>query len=587
MESGALKILDPHLYRRRQLIAGFNRWLSTVVGLLCLLYLWDSPKMLQGPAVALAIVYSAYNLASQAWVRRHPRSRAVKDVHNVVDALAVGYGAIVSGGLESPFWLLLYPHVVAVSVRGGLAYAMALGFLDAGIVMALARLTPGQPLGNLHAIALVWCAFMGGTMSSYLRAVRARLYDANQELAAKNVQLSETLSAREAGERQQQEALARLLESEERYRRLIARIQDGVLIIQDGRVAYANRVFAEMVGDTPEGLVGTDFRELIPPEDRADVSDRYRRWEQSEATSGGFESRVRTRKGETLLASLRAGSVELEGRRSVIATIRDITRERRMEEDVKAHAERLAEANRRLEELDQLRRQYLRNVSHEFRTPLTVIKGYAEYLADGGSPDERVREVMRVIVESCNRVIDMVDTLLEVSRIEQGAAQETLQVQSLDLRELASSILEQLRPAAEKKGIALSLECRGEPLQLQGDAGLLHHLVRHLVDNAVKYSPSGARVVVRGFPAGEALVLEVQDSGIGIPAEHLPRIFEKFYMVDGSIARRVGGTGVGLYLVREIVRLHSGSVDVQSRLGEGSIFSVRLPRVFQAQATVA
>jgi two-component system phosphate regulon sensor histidine kinase PhoR len=208
-----------------------------------------------------------------------------------------------------------------------------------------------------------------------------------------------------------------------------------------------------------------------------------------------------------------------------------------------------------------------------------VIKGYAEYIMDAGTHDDRaLREVMKIIVESCDRVIDMVDTLIEVSRVEQGAAEQTLQIQKLDLREVALSSVETLKHAAAKKSISLDLQFPGEPLDLFGDSGLLHQVVRKLVDNALKYSPSGARVAVRGRADGDGLVLEVEDHGIGIPPEHLRLIFEKFYMVDGGIARRVGGTGVGLYLVREIVRLHSGTVDVRSLPGQGSVFSVRLPR---------
>jgi len=118
----------------------------------------------------------------------------------------------------------------------------------------------------------------------------------------------------------------------------------------------------------------------------------------------------------------------------------------------------------------------------------------------------------------------------------------------------------------------------GYSLEMEGDRGLLRQVVRKLVDNAVKYSPPGARVAVRGRARGDELALEVEDWGIGIAEEHLPRIFEKFYMVDGGVTRRLGGTGVGLYLVRQIVRLHHGEVDVQSLPGQGSVFSVRLPR---------
>jgi signal transduction histidine kinase len=114
-------------------------------------------------------------------------------------------------------------------------------------------------------------------------------------------------------------------------------------------------------------------------------------------------------------------------------------------------------------------------------------------------------------------------------------------------------------------------------VRVQGDPVLLDHLVRKLVDNALKYSDAGGKVVVRGWTEGPFGALDVEDGGVGIPAEHIPRIFDKFYMVDGGLTRRRRGAGVGLYLAREIVRLHHGTIEVDSRLGVGSVFRVRLP----------
>jgi PAS domain S-box-containing protein len=523
----------------------------------------------------------------------------------------------------------------------------------------------------------------------------------------------------------------RLQESEERYRRLLGRIQDGVVIIQDGRLVYANEVFARMVGDPEGSFLGGEFLELLLPEDRPQIAERYHAWEESQGVSGSLEAHVRTRGGETLLVIVRAGGVELQGKRSVIATVRDITLQRTMEREVREHARRLAAlneiadavnesltiedifavaasethrlvpcdvvtfalpreeglevvavgdgdarrtvvdasaaawalagprlwvrgggeppprctellagadlasmatvplrskdrvigsfnlgrrspvpfsgddlrsiepvarhiaialgnarlledvrvANRRLSELDHRRREYLRNVSHEFRTPLTVIRGYAEFLLESASGPQQA--MMKALVESCDRVIDLVETLIEVSRIEQAGAEGALDVRRLDLREVAESSVEALRWLAARKGIQVELDFAGADFGLEADSGLLQHVVRKLVDNALKYSPPGARVCVRARTGEEDMRLEVEDSGIGIPAEHLSRIFDKFYVVDGGIDRRVGGTGVGLYLVREIVRLHRGSVEVKSLPGEGSVFCVRLPRHFQ------
>lgn len=907
MPAEAPKPLPDALYRRGRLITPLARWLSIGLALVTLAILWNQPRTRPLASLAVIVVYASFNLVSQFWLQPRFRGRrALKVAHDLADVLAVAVGAALSGGLASPIWLLIYPHVVAVSVRGGLRYALAFGAFDA-LMVALLAIQSDQPLGMLHAVALLFCAFMGGTTSSYVKAMQARLEQVNADLSAANEQLSRTVDAHVASQQDQAEALKRLRESEERYRRLLGRIQDGVVIIQDGRVAYANEVMAGLLGQEPSELVGADFRELIVPEDRREVAERYRAWEQSQAVSGGLEARVRSRQGETRRVYVRAGSLVFEGKQSVIATVRDVTRERRMEQEIKDHAERLAaineiagavnlkltiedifavaaqearrivpfdqlsialevadpagglevvaigrgttreraafpaggiawafrrptawcegedsppphaaglfragparalatlplrshdrvigslnlgraraeaftsldlailepvarhiaialdnarlleavrrrnrefeslleigrgvlerqdleallplvtrsvnevmgtrycllmlrdgddlklaaheglepevarswqvlrlgqsltgrvvkdgapmavtemrddprleykdrveqygyrsflgvplrrgaevlgslevitkeprvfspedqhlmsafadqaaialdnarlleetrkhldrivHSNRRLEDLDRMRREYLRNVSHEFRTPLTVVRGYSEFLLEdaayAGSAD-----VLRVMVESCDRVIDLVDTLMDVSRIEQGEAESVLQVQDLDLREVTASSVEMLRAAAAKKRVRVELDFPDQGFALQGDRSLIHQVVRKLVDNAVKYSESGGRVVVRGRAQEGEVTLEVEDGGIGIAPEHLPRIFEKFYMVDGGIARRVGGTGVGLYLVREIVRLHRGRVDVDSQPGQGSRFAVRLPR---------
>src|SRR5262245_38920318 len=867
---------DSEAQRRAHLLKSWSRFGFLGLGFLTLFVLWNHPQTRRGPALLLGVAYLAFSLAAGAYVRRNPRQRTVKIVHDVVDALTIALGCFFTGRLDSPGWLLFYPHVVANAVRGGLAYGVLMAGLDAVLLVVLAQSSPVERLLAFHSLALLACAFTAGTAASHLRNVRARLAAALDEVRRRSSE--------------QEQSLLELRASEDRYRRLLERLQDGVLIIQEGRIVYVNAGLAALLGETREALLGRPFAELLPAEDRQELQDRYERWEASQGVSGLVDTRVRTAQGATLMVSVRAGSVEFEGRRSVIATVRDVTRQRQMEQEIKAHAGRLAvineianavnlsltiedifgvaadevrhlvpfdrltmalldedragveivavsqgarrqtapftrdavswafrrprawhqggeeaaphlvqgllaeagirsvatipllakgrgigsmnlgrfearaftpreqeilepvarhvaialdnarliedvrrqsqefesllevgrgivarldlgellplvvrsvnrimgthfcvlllrhgemlrlaaqeglepevvkaflalrvgeslsglvakegralaveemdedprakfagitsrygyhsflcvplkhgsdvlgtlevvtkeprrfgleeqelmaafaaqaavaianarlfdqarrhvaetdEANRRLEELDRLRRESLRNVSHEFRTPLTVIRGYADYLLETApASDKAQRDILRIVLESSDRLIDLVDTLIEVSRIEQGIAQQTLRVEPLDLRELAEASLETLRCAAEKKGIQLRLEFPG-PLRLEGDQNLMLQVVRKLVDNALKYSASGGSVTIKGIEDERELVLQVADAGIGIAAEHIPRIFEKFYTVDGSLARRAGGTGVGLYLVREIVRLHHGCI---------------------------
>ena len=239
----------------------------------------------------------------------------------------------------------------------------------------------------------------------------------------------------------------------------------------------------------------------------------------------------------------------------------------------------IAKALRRIRELDHLRDEYMRNVSHEFRTPLTVIRGYVEYLhdSDGSLDDESVRSICETVLESCDRVIELVDTLLEVSRVEGGPAERALELAELDLIGLVGSLAEDASSRA-RDGREVTLKLQQSPLMLQADRTLLSRAIRQLLDNAIKFSPPGGRVVLRAGEHGDGVFCEVEDFGPGIAPEDRERIFQKFVMLDGGLDRRGPGTGVGLYLAREAVRLHRGSLEVASEPGRGSVFKILLPR---------
>jgi len=433
-------IVETTLKRRAELITFLARGVSVGIATIALVLLWDAPTTKRGTALAVGLAYLVFWAVSSLGVRRRPDWRhVVRVLHDIADALAVGTGAAMSGGLESPIWLLLYPHVVGVSVRGGLRYAMTLGALDAALVYWLAILSPSHALGELNGPAILFCAFMGGSTSSFLHGIRARLAEANRALQAKNEQLALTVG-------------------------------------------------------------------------------------------------------------------------------------------------QVREANGRLEDLQRLRYEYLRNVSHEFRSPLTVIRGYAEFVRDQGvPPDSSLPDVMRVMLDSCDQMIDMVDTLLEVSRIEQGETGRRLDTRPVAIGEILETALASVRGLADKKDATIDIALPAQPLEIVGDPALLAHALRHLLSNALKYGPARGTVSIRGQVHDAGALLEVEDQGIGITPEHLPHIFEKFYVADGGLDRRRGGAGVGLYLAREIVRLHQGTIAVSSEPGRGSIFRVTLPRPKSAE----
>ena len=228
----------------------------------------------------------------------------------------------------------------------------------------------------------------------------------------------------------------------------------------------------------------------------------------------------------------------------------------------------------RLRKLENMRRDFAANVSHEIKTPLTAIKGFVETLRGGAveKPEEAAR-FLEIIEKHVSRLTAIIEDLMKLSEIEQKGR---ISLEKGNLKTVISNAVEMCRPLAEGKHIAVEWECP-DSLEGQINAAFLEQAVMNLADNAIKYSPEQSTVHIYAEKTADGIVIRVTDQGIGIPREHLPRLFERFYRVDKSRSRKAGGTGLGLAIVKHIVLAHGGYVTVDSRVGKGSIFEIHLP----------
>jgi two-component system OmpR family sensor kinase len=223
-----------------------------------------------------------------------------------------------------------------------------------------------------------------------------------------------------------------------------------------------------------------------------------------------------------------------------------------------------------------MQRDFVANVSHDLKTPLTAIQGFAQALLDGTAGDEEgYRTSARIISEEAERMNRLIRDLLELARLESGQA--AMAKEPVDLLEVLSSCAETFTLQAEQKGISLVLRLPPTLPQIQGDAHRLEQAFTNLLDNAFKYTPAGGSVELAAYRTSEEKIeVVVADTGIGIPPEDLPRIFERFYRVDKARAG-TGGTGLGLAIVKEIVQAHGGRITAASQEGRGTRFTVTLP----------
>ena len=232
----------------------------------------------------------------------------------------------------------------------------------------------------------------------------------------------------------------------------------------------------------------------------------------------------------------------------------------------------------RLKRLEAVRRDFVANVSHELKTPVTSIKGFAETLEDGALDDpEAARRFVRIIAGQADRLNSIIEDLLALSTLEQSGDSPLLQLEEADLCDVVAVALEVCGPKAEAKNIELREECPG-CLLARVSPPLLEQAVVNLIDNATKYSAEGSTVVVTIEERGDEVIVSVTDEGQGVSREHLPRLFERFYRVDKARSRDLGGTGLGLAIVKHVAQIHGGRVSVESVVGRGSTFRIHLPR---------
>ena len=225
--------------------------------------------------------------------------------------------------------------------------------------------------------------------------------------------------------------------------------------------------------------------------------------------------------------------------------------------------------------VEAIKRDFVANVSHELRTPLASIKGYAETLLDGALNDRAtLKKFLTIIDRHANRMTAIIDDLLTISMIESHQMQ--LKLEAVDIKGLINSVLQGFEKNARDKGLKLIFDMRDDLPAVTADRVRLEQVIVNLVDNAIKYTNQG-EVKISARKEDNAMRIDVEDTGIGIPEKDIPRIFERFYRVDKGRSRELGGTGLGLAIVKHIIQAHKGLIWIKSISGKGTTFSLSLP----------
>ena len=461
------------------------------------------------------------------------------------------------------------------AVEADLLY-VAVPLMEAGRVAAIVRLATAMPgagealEGLLGRAVLIGALLLAGAgfVAYRIARWRRRPLDAMRRAAERFAQgdlsgrvpvprtpdlrgLAESLNAM-AG--QLDERLREVLAERNEQEAVLASMMEGVLAVDlNSQVIDLNRAAAELFNADPGQARGRNLLEVVRnPDLQRFVADTLASSKPTEREIVLHNRRERVLNGRgTVLRNA-------EGRRiGALVVLNDVTDLRRLEN---------------------LRREFVANVSHELKTPITSIQGFVETLLDGAlEQPETAQRFLRIIARQTERLSAIIEDLLLLSRVEREAERRDFALRSHNLDDVIRGAVELCQPRAMDKGVRIAVEAAPGSVAWV-NAPMLESAVVNLVDNAVRHSEPRGKVRVAISETRNELVVTVQDWGEGIAAIHLPRLFERFYRVDPGRDRAEGGSGLGLAIVKHIAQVHGGGVDVESQPGEGSTFSLRLPK---------
>jgi two-component system phosphate regulon sensor histidine kinase PhoR len=344
-----------------------------------------------------------------------------------------------------------------------------------------------------------------------------------------------------------------ILRQQNELEAVLVSMQEGVLAVNnDGIVINLNQTCADLLAAAPDDVRGRLIHEVIRKSDLLNFV------ETTLTSEEPIEEDIRIRGDEERWLNAHGTRLhDAQGKQiGALVVLHDVTRLRRLEN---------------------VRRDFVANVSHELKTPITSIKGFVETLLDGAIEDpENSTRFLEIVSRQVNRLEAIIEDLLTLSRLEKGPEEQLTRLERGRVRNVIQAAVEMCEKKAHNKEIEISVHCDPQ-LCAQMNSALLEQAMVNLIDNAVKYGPAGSHVDVTVEEENGRIALRVQDQGCGIEPKHLPRLFERFYRADKARSRELGGTGLGLAIVKHIALVHRGSVGVQSTVGRGSTFSILLP----------
>ena len=380
---------------------------------------------------------------------------------------------------------------------------------------------------------------------------------------------------------QQKLAEKALSDSEERYRTLIEFFPDGIAVHEYGTVVFANNAFVKlMAANSIDDIIGRSAESFIHPDYREIVMAKIKKEYERNDICTLIEEKFIKLNGEPIDVEVGATAIPYMDKPAIMAIIRDITERRKAEELWHAMEENTTLLNQALE-MDQLKTEFFANVSHELRTPLNVILTTIQTLNLfasvnlSGEDSKKIARYIKIMQQNCFRLLRLINNLIDITKIDSGFFE--LHLQNCNIISVVEEITMSVADYVENKGLQLLFDTEIEEKIIACDPDKIERIILNLLSNAVKFTKPGGQISVTITERESTIAISVKDTGIGIPSDKLNIIFERFRQVNKTLTRDHEGSGIGLSLVKSLVEMHEGKIELFSEYGRGSEFIIELP----------
>lgn len=359
-----------------------------------------------------------------------------------------------------------------------------------------------------------------------------------------------------------QATLDNYIKLEKKYRAIAEMSADGILTLDPlGKLTYVNPSFRAMIGRQQEQLTGEMFRDFIADEFIYLFQQIFLEARKKEEPIEHVEVELIHKNNHVIPVELSLSPLKEDNEFSgMVCTVHDITERKKMEEEIRKS--------------EQLKTEFMNIAAHELKSPVTPIKGYLDLIISDENTDPKIKKWAQISLRNAERLLLLVNDILDVSRLDSDTM--SFNMKKISINEVLNEVVEDMKPLIENKHLTFNVNISPDLPPILGDHHRLTQVLRNLLTNAIKFTDNGS-ITIAAKKTENHIVISVEDTGIGIPHSDLKKIFKKFYQVDTKDCRKNEGTGLGLYICKEIIKRHKGTIHAESTLGKGSKFIITLP----------